>query len=323
MLNTILFDPGVSDEVRRNRLYDGNIFVFSPRASSIALCDFARTMIEEAFKGLDPRTAQYDMTVEEYVAIVAPLKPRFIHHPMTRELLIDVVREFGCDLDKTYVDVPRLRMVTHGGYLTSGVGYAHHPHRDTWYSAPMCQLNWWLPIYPFQSESSMAFHLRYWSQPVRNGSSEFNYYEWNANGRRNAAGHVRADTRKQPRAEEPMELEPEVRIVCPPGGIILFAAAQMHSTVPNTSGCTRYSIDFRTVNIDDVRSGAGAPNIDSVPTGTSLRDFLCGCDLASIPEELVQMHENNATKTGMLVFRPPTDEQSDETSVPMSSRRAN
>ena len=68
---------------------------------------------------------------------VLRLNRAFIHHPRTLKLIRDVVEELGCGLNDTYIDVPRLRMVTHGGYLTSGVGYAHHPHRDTWYSAPM------------------------------------------------------------------------------------------------------------------------------------------------------------------------------------------
>ena len=77
------------------------------------------------------------MPVEKYVEICTPLKPGFIHHPKTKGLIRDIMEEFRCDLEKTYIDVPRLRMVTSDGYLTSGVGYAHHPHRDTWYSAPM------------------------------------------------------------------------------------------------------------------------------------------------------------------------------------------
>jgi hypothetical protein len=303
-VNTVFFDLKIDDDLRRKRLYEGQIFVFSPRPASIALCEFARAMIEEAFGAIDPRGAQYNMPVEEYVAIVAPLKPRFIHHPETKKLLKAMIEDFACDLAKTYVDVPRLRMVTHGGYLTSGVGYAHHPHRDTWYSAPMCQLNWWLPIYPIESESSMAFHPRYWSQPVENSSGEFNYYEWNATGRKNAAQHLKTDTRKQPRALESMELQPEIRLICLPGGIILFSAAQMHSTVPNTSGSTRYSIDFRTVHLDDVTSNGGAPNIDSSPVGTSLRDFHRGADLAPIPEEVVRRYDNAPAPEGTLVFQP-------------------
>jgi hypothetical protein len=303
-MSTLFFDSPAPGKIRSKRLYEGDIFVFDPRPSSRALCEFARSMIEEAFGAIDPRYAQFEMPVERYVEIVAPLKPRFIHHPRTMELLKAMVTEFGSDLERTFIDVPRLRMVTHGGYLTSGVGYVHHPHRDTWYSAPMCQLNWWLPIYEIESESSMAFHPRYWNQPVRNSSSEFNYYEWNAVGRRNAAKHIQSDTRKQPHALEPLELQPEVRAVPPECGVIQFSAAQLHSTVPNTCGQTRYSIDFRTVNIDDVASKAGAPNLDSAPTGTSLRDFVRGSDSAPISDDILKLYDTQTSTKGELVFRP-------------------
>lgn len=150
----------------------------------------------------------------------------------------------------------------------------------------------------------MAFHPRYWSQSVRNGSSSFNYYEWNSVGRKNAAQHIKTDTRKQPRPEEPIELEPQVRVVCKAGGIILFSGAQLHSTVPNTSGGTRYSIDFRTVHIDDVVTMGGAPNIDSAPTGTSLRDFMRGTDLSRIPDEMIALYEDKPSTSGEFVFQP-------------------
>jgi hypothetical protein len=303
-MHTVYFDSSASDDVRRERLYDGQLYVFSPRASSLALCEHARTMIEEAFGGVDPLRAQYEMAVEEYVAICAPLKPRFIHDPRTRKLVTAVLEELHCDLTETYQDVPRLRMVTSHGYLTSGVGYAHHLHRDTWYSAPHCQLNWWLPIYDIESESSMAFHPAYWNRPVKNGSREFNYYEWNSVGRKDAAKHVKADTRKQPKPEEEMELDPQFRAVCPAGGIVVFSAAQMHSTVPNTSGLARYSIDFRTVNGADLEAGRSAPNADSECTGTSLRDFLRAADDALLPDELISRYDTEETPEGTLVFEP-------------------
>lgn len=303
-MNTVYFDPPIHDEVRRQRLYRGELFVFSARPSTLALIEFASKMIADAFGTKDPLTAQYEMPVEEYVSVVAPLKPAFIHHPETMKLLRAVVNEMGCDVQETYVDVPRLRMVTSDAYLTSGVGYAHHLHRDTWYSAPMSQLNWWIPIYDFESESSMAFHPQYWNEAVENGSSEFNYYEWNSQGRKQAAQHIKTDTRKQPKAKRELALDPQIRMVCPPGGIILFSAAQMHSTVPNTSGKTRYSIDFRTVNIRDLDAERGAPNIDSFPTGTSLRDFVRGSDSAPMPEQTVRQYDVGSRVEGELVFKP-------------------
>lgn len=65
-----------------------------------------------------------------------------------------------------------MRTATSGGYLTSGIACAFHPHRDTWHSAPQSQVNGWIPIYEVESGNVMAFHSRYWDRPVRNGSSE-------------------------------------------------------------------------------------------------------------------------------------------------------
>ncbi len=304
-MHTVYLDSNVSDQVRRSRIFEGQIFLFSPRASIRALAEHARSMIEGAFPGKDPRYVQFDMPVEDYVAVVAPLKPQFIHNDETKRLVRDVLADMGCDLETTYQDVPRLRMVTSDAYLTSGVGYAHHLHRDAWYSAPLAQLNWWLPIYDIESECSMAFHPRYWSEGVPNGSADFNYYEWNATGRKDAANQIKADTRKQPKPPEDFDPDPQVRFVVPPGGLVLFSGAQMHSTVPNTSGFTRYSIDFRTVNIEDLESASGAPNVDSHCTGTSLRDFKRSSDLADLPEDLVGRYDTGARPAeGVLVFSP-------------------
>jgi hypothetical protein len=182
-MNTIYFDPPIDDAVRRKRLYGGQIIAYSPVPSAVAFCEFAREMLQQAFAPLDPRDAQYSMTPEEYAAILADLKPRFIHHPRSKEFIGGILRELGCDLEKVFFDVPRMRSATSDGYLTSGIAYAFHPHRDTWYSAPFSQINWWMPIYEVESENAMAFHPRYWSQPVRNGSREYDYYEWNATSR--------------------------------------------------------------------------------------------------------------------------------------------
>jgi hypothetical protein len=290
-MNTIFVDDRSSDEVRRTRLYDGDLFVYSPTRSSLALVNLARELITDAFKGLDPETAQYHLSVDAYAAILAELKPRFIHHPDAKKLIPGILQELGCSLDSTYFDVPRMRTATSDDYLTTGIAYAFHPHRDTWYSAPQCQLNWWIPIYDLESGRSMAFHPHYWSQPVRNGSRAYNYAEWNRTSRFNAAQHVKQDTRVQPRPEEPMELEPQTRVIPPVGGILIFSGAQMHSTVPNTTGKTRFSIDFRTVSLEDARAFRGAPNVDSACTGTTMNDYLRALDLNHVPEDLVAMYE--------------------------------
>lgn len=303
--NTVYVDSEVDDTTRRHRLYDGQLFVYTATPATKALRDFAASMIEEAFAPLDPVTAQFDLPVERFVEIFGPLKPTFIHHPETKRLMREVLSGLGCDLDDTYLDVPRLRGVTSDAYLTAGVGYAHPLHRDTWWSAPLAQLNWWMPIYPFESESSMAFHPQYWDVGVENHSEEFNYYEWNAVGRAQAASQIHKDERKQPHPPEDIEREPQIRFVVPPGGLVVFSGQQMHSTVPNTSGRSRFSIDFRTVNLTDLREGVAAPNADSHPEGTSLRDFRRMSDESAMPDEVVAKYDSGQVPSdGVLVFTP-------------------
>jgi hypothetical protein len=41
-MSTIFFDSAMSDEQRRQRLYEGDLFVFSPLPGSARLCEVRR-----------------------------------------------------------------------------------------------------------------------------------------------------------------------------------------------------------------------------------------------------------------------------------------
>ena len=291
---TIYLDSELSDQERRHRLYGGELFAFSAGKSAADLCGLARELSEAAFAPYEPTVAQESMAAERYVEILSELKPTFIHHPDAKKLIGGLLSELGCDLEKTYFDVPRLRTMAHGDYLNAGLAYQFHPHRDTWFSAPHQQLNWWLPVYEIESENSMAFHPQYFDRPVPNSSSGYDYEEWSKTGRQQAAKQVKKETRKQPEPEGPLDLEHDVRVVTPPGGTLIFSAAQLHSTVPNTTSRTRFSIDFRTVNLDDLADGVAAPNLDSECRGTTLGDFARASDLEPLPEEIVATYEGRS-----------------------------
>jgi hypothetical protein len=305
MNNTVFYDSGAADDIRRKELYDGQLFVYSSRPSILGLVNFAKSMIEDAFRGLDPQTAQNNMPVERYAELLGKLKPAFIHHPESKRYLKEILDDFGCDCEKTYFDVPRMRTSTSDNYLTTGIAFAWHPHRDTWYSAPPCQINWWLPIYEITSDNAMAFHPRYWSQSVKNSSADYNYYTWNKLYRgEQVAKIVKSDPRPLPRATEALELDPQIRLICPVGGVILFSGAQMHSSVPNTSGLTRFSIDFRTIHLDDAASKRGAPNLDSACTGTVMRDYLNSLNLSRVPDDIVALYDDGTEAGGELIYSP-------------------
>jgi hypothetical protein len=78
---------------------------------------------------------------------------------------------------------------------------------------------------------------------------------------------------------------------------ILFSGSQQHATVPSTSTRTRFSIDLRTVHINDVAAGIGAPNIDSECSGTTRGDYLRCSDLEHLPDNLIAEYDTSPSRT--------------------------
>ena len=294
-MSAVFFDRKISDDERRNNLYDGQIFTYGPSEGTIALSEVAREMCEAAFAPHHPTDAQHYLSTDQFTDILKNLKPAFIHDDRCKEIIRDILIEQGCDLEKVYFDVPRLRTATSDEYLTSGLAYAFKPHRDTWYSPPQCQLNWWIPVYQIEKENCMAFHTHYWNSPLKNSSEEFNYQDWNQVGRKAAHNQGTKDTRRQSEAIEPVQLDPQLRLVTEPGGLIVFSAAHLHSTVPNTSGKTRISIDFRTVHLDELLNNDGAPNLDSACSGTTIGDYIRASDFQHLPDNIIEAYQKLPT----------------------------
>lgn len=302
-MSATLIEPVISDEERRLRLYAGDLVMYTPRESSRAFCEHAWGLIAEAFDPIDPAKAQFELPVEKFVEILAPLKTRFTHHPDSKRLLTNLLEDLGCDVGATYFDVPKLRVVSSDGYLTAGVGYAYKSHRDIWYACPPSQINWWLPISDITERCALQIHPKYFDRPVENNSADFDAYRWNAEGRKSAAQYITSDPRPHPHLQEPLDLDREV-LIGRPGSIILFSAQHLHGTVPNDSGRTRFSIDFRTVHKQDIEEHRGAPLVDNHSTGTTLRDFLCATGYERLSESLIEQYEVGGKQEGVLVFDP-------------------
>jgi hypothetical protein len=302
-MTSVLLDPDYDDTRRRQALWSGDILLFSPSAASAALCDYAWQMLCDAFAPVHPDDAQHSLPVERFVAAAAPLKTAFTHSEEAHRLVGDLIVELGADPDKTFFDLPKLRLASSHGYLTAGVGYAYQPHRDSWYAAPFCQQNFWLPISTISPDNCLAFHPRHWVEPCPNSSAGFDAYEWNSTGRAEAAKHISTDTRNHPVATGEVEIEPMIKPVGRASSVLLFSGAQLHSTVPNVSGRTRFSLDFRTVHVDDVVSRAGSPNVDSAATGTTLHDFIGTRSFAPLPAEVIAPYDTGSNR-GVKVFDP-------------------
>ena len=239
-MNIIRFNPKINDGQRRQLLFEGNFVVYGKSTALTKLVEYTNSLVRSVF-GDEPETAQYRMTVKEFIELASPLKSKFTNSNITKELIKEILNEFQCDPEKTYFDVPRLRIVTSDNFLTSGVGYAYKAHRDTWYSSPEAQLNWWLPVYDLSPENTMSIYPEYWAKTIRNSSADFNYEEWCLIGRVMATSQTETDSRKHPIPLEEVSNIGETRYVLTSGEVMLFSAAHLHATAPYTSGKTRFS----------------------------------------------------------------------------------
>ena len=69
-MNSIFYDAAVTDEIHRENLFHGQLYVYSPRPSSIELCRLAGDMAKEAFTSYEPPEAQHYLLVERFAEIL-------------------------------------------------------------------------------------------------------------------------------------------------------------------------------------------------------------------------------------------------------------
>lgn len=287
-MTAVWFNRVVDDEERRERLYDGEIFVYDGLRSVEEFVSFTRGVVEAALAPHEPQHVHETLSPGELAPLLCVLKPAFTHHPEARRLVTCMLEELGTDLFDCHMDVPKLRTAYPSGHLTKGIAYAYQGHRDTWYGGPQAQINWWLPIYPLHADNAMAFYPGHFANAVANNSDQFNYYRRNAE-RADLGRFVDKDPRVQPSAIHLNREQPQFRLLPPVGGLILFSGAQLHATVSSPASLSRYSVDFRTVSRRDVEQGRGAPNVDARCVGTALRDFRRAIDGKVLPEELARV----------------------------------
>jgi hypothetical protein len=296
----ILTDPAISAEDLRRRLYRGDLVILTKLPALGKFVEYMRAELIELFAPHDPEHVHEHIEPAEMAKILGVWKPRWIHAERSRELVRAIIAEAGFDPEYTHYDVPKPRTSFPSGHLTTGIAFAFPWHRDVWYSAPAQQINWWLPVFPLRETNAMSFDLANFARAVPNTSGDFDCYENNAR-RLTTAKSVGKESQARPGA---IDHAPSVDVIPlpAPGQVLLFSGAQLHTSIPNSSGLARYSVDFRTVNTADLRAGTGAPLVDAYCTGTAIRDFVSVKDESMFDEDTVRSIYGAPPADAMLVF---------------------
>lgn len=300
---TVYVDPDTPAPTLRQTIYRGDLVVLTNLRSVRQLVDYTREQLVGLFKPYDPERAHEHIDKAEMARLLGSWKPRFIHSPESKDLICKIIREAGFCAESTHFDLPKPRTSFPVGHLTTGIAYAFPWHRDVWYSAPAQQINWWLPVFAVRDDNSMRFDPSSFDRAVTNSSGQFDYYR-NNSARLNTASQISNERQVRPAA---LNYSPvgELVVVPAPGAIMLFSGAQLHSSIPNTSGRARFSVDFRTVDVADLNAGHGAQLVDADCTGTAIRDFRRVADGVPFDEETVTRLFGVPPPGSTLVFAPP------------------
>lgn len=262
----------------RAALYDGRIFMLEATAASRALTDDAWTLLRDAFpEADDPRDAATHVDPAEHFARIGAIRRQLFCEPHFHQRVFDVVAACGFDPGRVAFDPIRLRVVGHRGHENPRAAAVYYPHRDTWYAHSQAAVAWWVSLHDIDPPESFVFYPERFSQPVANDSETFSYGRWVADGWDLKIGWQRRDaglTAHYPSVVGEPDAGPSLGFASQRGQNLLFAAAHFHRTLEQSSGRTRFSLDFRVVDLDDHDADRGAPNADNRSRGDATVDYV-------------------------------------------------
>jgi hypothetical protein len=266
--------PPTEAEFRR-ALYSGTIFRLPANAATRRVVAGVNEFIA-AELGPEPRSAQFRMTDAEFFERVGRLRKAIYTEPRFHEMVGEIVRGLGFDPARLAFDPIRLRVVSHKGYENPAAAPIYYAHRDTWYAHSQAEITWWVPLHDVTEEETFAFYPDWFDRPVPNNSEAFDHDAWTKHGASLRIGWQNPDHGKShtyPGQVGSFDPGRTVGFAAKAGELVLFAGAHFHQTKKNATGRTRFSLDFRTVDLSDHESGIGAPNADNRSTGSAVRDY--------------------------------------------------
>ncbi len=261
----------------RNAIYNGTVLLLDRTPVTERLVGEVGGLVEAELGQDGPaREAQFRLSGDEFFQAIGRLRKRLYQEDRFFTAIGEIISSFGFRPEENALDPLRMRVIADGAHRIPQAAPIYYTHRDTWYSHPQSQISWWIPLHDVDEAETFVFYPDYLDRPVENDSEAFDYDTWIRDRRSLRIGW-------QDRNAGTEALYPGFRgdlagarsfgFSCRAGDLLVFAGAQLHRTLANETGRTRFSIDFRTVHLGDYAAGIGAPNADNRSTGTALIDY--------------------------------------------------
>ena len=246
-------------------LFSGKLLTARCGPHGLTLLARAEELVEESL-GRDSE----DLDTEEFRRGLESCRARLVDESFST-LARGLLDEIGTPRKGMMLDKLRLRAITPGLERVEQAAPVFYAHRDTWYGNPSCQVNVWLPLHEVDSRNSFRFYLDHFEKPIANDSERFRAENFRGFGSLQPVG-----TQAYPRALEDPDGE-MYDAVMQRGDVLLFSAAHLHQTLPNQTGRTRFSLDFRFYLEEHLETGRGAPDPDNRSVGLMTGEYTaCG-----------------------------------------------
>lgn len=267
----------IDDRARGERIFRGEVIVQGGIGALDELIAHADTMIRAAFAPHDPLRAHEAIEPAAYAQIAEALIAAFQRNDDTRALFRSMLKAAGVDTARVYWDKLRLRVQPPGDRHQSRHVLNLPPHRDTWGSNLLCQINWWAPLYPLTAMRTMVLYPAHWQTPIANTSAAWDYDEMRRPLRRGG------DYPLLPVATGKVDDSGAWPALIDPGELLCFSGAHLHASVANGTDVARFNIETRTVALDDLAEARQAPDKDHAAPRRPLEWFVRIDDGAPLP----------------------------------------
>lgn len=267
-----------SNDLLRESLYDGDVFLLPPTEASLRYVEIAKEMLQRAFFDVkDPRQAHREVSPEEFFRRIGAVRRELYLEEAYHKLIFELLEGHGFPPEEVAFDPAKLRTISHDGHKNPAAAPVYYGHRDTWYGHPPELITWWIPLDDLLEEETFHFYPEKFSSPVPNDSEIFDYDDWVSRGWSLKIGWQDPEAGKNalyPGVNGEFDPGPALGFSCRRGENLLFSGAHYHQTREQSLGTTRFSLDFRIVHLEDHRAGRGAPDVDNRSRGSALRDYV-------------------------------------------------
>ncbi|MBE8158914.1 MAG: hypothetical protein HAW59_05935 [Betaproteobacteria bacterium] len=246
------------------RVFAGELLLFPPAPAIKKLLARVRQIARESFSCAHPPHAHRIYSRAEFLRRAETAQKR-VNSPECKPLFAEVLAENGIAADGLFWDTLGLRVAppVKNAADFNKRGFRSHvaAHRDTWGAGFQAQINWWAPVWPLAARRTIGFYFSYWTRPLPNTTAEWSFKEFLESRKKSADGRA-AKYPSAPQSKTPPDETP-LPVLIKPGELLCFSSAHLHASVFNKTPLTRFSLEIRTLHLEDLQRGRGAPNVDN------------------------------------------------------------